>query len=363
MTTEELKKYIDNNVFKQGSASAKILAPLLNAITDKLNESNDGLVETSPILIEKEAVQTETNSTMYNVTNEQQEINSVIRIVNENNHNARIVVSDNKLTILFSIIEYANDSVTAITPAHDGYYYLHLSTENNSSYLNHYSFIEAISPVTEAEIEVYSKLFNATYDKQSNKFQVLVGSTLYKLSPADMLLADQEYDKVANTTNYTAMWANSKSKYIKCHEWFNGFSTDIDLHSTFYGCKETEAIDLNVDDELVVSNLTNAFANCESLQEVTGIIALPESGYSVFGAFNKCIKLHSIKLKNLGLDVSFMHSPQITAESIKYIIDNAKPNTAFTITLNPTVLEKYNSSQDWAYVRSSVEQNGKIKIA
>lgn len=362
MTIQEIKEYIDTKVNKQGSACSKTLGPLLNAIIDKVT-SNDNLVDIVPVHIEKEAIQTETNSTMYNVINEQHEINSIIDTVNENNHNARIVVYDNYLTILFSLIEYTKDSVTAITPAHDGYFYLHLSAEENSSYLNHYSFIEAISPVTEAEIEVYSKLFNATYDKQVNKFKVLVGNTLYNLSPADMLLADQEYDKVANTTNYTAMWANSKSKYIKCHEWFTGFSTDIDLHSAFYGCKETEAIDLNVDSELAVSNLTNAFANCENLQEITGIIALPETGYSVFGAFNKCIKLQSVKIKNLGLDISFLHSPQITAESIKYIVDNSKSNAAFTITLNTVTLEKYNSSQDWVAVKSAVDsKNGKIKI-
>ena len=72
--------------------------------------------------------------------------------------------------------------------------------------------------------------------------------------------------------------------------------------------------------------------------------------------------MHSVKIKNLGLDISFIHSPYISAESILYIVENAKANTAFTITLNSAALEKYNGSQDWVGVKSAVENNGKIKI-
>lgn len=133
------------------------------------------------------------------------------------------------------------------------------------------------------------------------------------------------------------------------------------MHSAFFGA-EAEAIDLNVDNELVVSNLTNAFANCSNLQEITGILTVPDTGYSVFGIFNKCIKRHSVKIKNLGLDIDLLHCPFISNESILYIVRNVKPNATFSIKLNPTALEKYNSSTDWTEVRSEVESNGKIKI-
>lgn len=362
MNLQQMHEYVEQEIQKQGSASSKILAPLFKSMLEHMGENGDGIIETSPITIENQASEVGNNFSIYKVNNEQTEINSVIGLVNSNHQRARIIAFDNKLTILFPFTEYTDESVTAIAPAHDGYYYLHLDSQLDGSYLTHYSFTEAIAPVTEGEIEVYKKLFNADYDKASNKFSVLVGSTIYNLSPADMIMADQEYDKVANTVNYMAMWANSKARYIKCHEWFSGFSTDIDLHSAFFGA-ETEAIDLNVDDELVVSNLTNAFANCSNLQEITGILKVPDTGYSVFGMFNKCIKLHSVKIKNLGLDISFIHSPYISAESILYIVENAKANAAFTITLNPTALEKYNGSQDWIGVKSAVENNGKIKIA
>lgn len=357
-----MRAYVEREIQKQGSASAKVLTPLFESILDNMSEGSDGLVETPAILITEEPTQTETSSTMYNVDNGQDEIDEVIDTVNREHQKAKISVRDNNLTILFPFVEYATDSVTAISPAHDGYYYLHLSKEEEGSYMMHYCFTNAIAPVTEGEVNVYNRLFGAEYDRVTNRFKVLVGSTIYSLEPADMILADQEYDKVANTTNYTAMWSNSKSKYIKCHEWFSGFSTDIDLHSAFFNCSYAEAIDLNVDEELVVSNLTNAFAGCSSLQEITGIISLPDTGYSVFGAFNRCAKLHSVKLKNLALDIDFSQSEQLSAESVGYLVDNAKSGAAFVVKLHPTVLEKYNGSSDWADVRSKVSNNGKIKI-
>lgn len=361
MNIDEMRIYVEKEILKQGSASAKALAPLFKSILDALSENPDGLVETPAILISEEPAQTETNSTMYNVNNEQNEIDEVIDIVNREHKRAKISVRDNNLTILFPFVEYAVDSVTAISPAHDGYYYLHLNIDGGS-YMMHYCFTNAVAPVTEGEISVYNKLFGAEYDRATNRFKVLVGSTVYNLTPADMILADQEYDKVANTVNYTAMWSNSKAKYIKCHDWFSGFSSDIDLHSAFFGCAEAEAIDLNVNEELVVANMTNAFAGCVKLQEITGIISLPDTGYSVFGAFSRCAKLHSVKIKNLSLDIDFSQSEQLSAESVGYIVDNAKSGAAFVVKLHPTVLEKYNGSSDWADVRSKVNTNGKIKI-
>ena len=54
---------------------------------------------------------------------------------------------------------------------------------------------------------------------------------------------------------------------------------------------------------------------------------------------------------------------QVSTESILYTVQNAKSDASFLITLETSVLEKYNSSADWAEVRSAVEANSKIVIA
>jgi len=366
----EMRKYVEQEIHKQCSASAKVLAPLFTAIIDKLSsgDTKDSTIPTVAITIGEPTKKGENlASNSYKVTNTQSDIDQVIDAANQNHELTHIAVLDNNLAIIFNFLEYSTTELTAMATVHDGEYYLHLSKDANGSYMNWTRTSVMVAPVTEAEIEVYKKLFGATYNYEENKFQLQIGTSLIDLTPADMLLADQEYDKVANTTNYTAMWANSKVKYIKCHDWFAGFATDIDMHSAFYG-SDAEIIDLNAsslnnEHELHVSNCTNMFAGCVNLQQVDGIIVLPDTGYSVLGLFAGCIKLISFKLKNLSQDLDLKSCKQISLESILYTVKNAKSNSAFLITLEESLLEKYNSSADWAEVRSAVEANGKIIIA
>lgn len=364
----EMRKYVEQEIHKQGSASAKVLAPLFTAIIDKLSsaDTGDNSITTVAVTI-GEPTKTGDNlaSNSYKVTNLQEDIDQIIDAANKNHDLTHIAVLDNNLVIVFNFLEYSINELTAIATIHDGEYYLHLSKETNGSYMNWTRTSAMVAPVTEAEIEVYKKLFDADYDYENNKFKLQIGTSIISLTPADMLLADQEYDKVANTTNYTAMWANSKAKYIKCHDWFQGFQSDIDMHSAFYG-SDAEIIDLNApneEHELHVSNCTNMFAGCIHLQQVDGIIVLPDSSYSVLNIFASCNKLITFKLKNLAQDLDLSQCNQVSPESILYLVQNAKSDIAFVVTLEKSVLEKYNASADWAEVRSVVEANGRIVIA
>lgn len=110
MNIGEMRAYVEREIQKQGSASAKVLAPLFEAMLDTMSEGSDGLVETPAILITEEPTQTETSSTMYNVESEQSEIDEVIDTVNREHQKVKISVRDNNLTILFPFVEYANDS-------------------------------------------------------------------------------------------------------------------------------------------------------------------------------------------------------------------------------------------------------------
>jgi len=368
MELTEMRNYVEQQIHKQGSASAKVLAPLFTAIIDKLSASSSPTgksISTTAVTI-GEPTKTGDNlaSNSYVVTNLQDDIDQIIDSANQNHDLTHVAVLDNNLAIIFNFLEYSTNELTAIATVHDGEYYLHLSKDANGSYMNWTRTSAMVAPVTEAEIEIYKKLFGADYDYENNKFKLQIGTSLINLTPADMLLADQEYDKVANTTNYTAMWANSKAKYIKCHDWFQGFQSDIDMHSAFYG-SDAEIIDLNApneEHELHVSNCTNMFAGCINLQQIDGIIVLPDTSYSVLGVFGSCNKLITFKLKNLAQDLDLSDCKQVSPESILYLVQNAKSNTTFVVTLETSVLEKYNSSADWAEVRSAVEANGKIVI-
>lgn len=369
MNATEMRTYVEQQIHKQGSASSKVLAPLFNAIIDKLStsESPEGRSVVIKAITIGEPTKTGDNlaSNSYRVTNLQDDIDAIIDAANENHDLTHIAVLDNSLVIIFNFFEYSPNELTAITTVNDGTYYLHLSKDDNGSYMNWTRNLQMVPPVTQAEIEVYKKLFGATYDYEANMFKLQIGTSIVSLTPADMLLADQEYDKVANTVNYTAMWANSKAKYIKCHDWFQGFQSDIDMHSAFYG-SDAEIIDLNAnseDGEMLVSNCTSMFAGCINLQQVVGIISLPDTSYSVMNIFASCNKLISFKIKNLSQDLDLSDCGQVSPESVLYAVKNAKASSGILITLEKSILEKYNQSADWTEVRSEVEKNIYINIA
>lgn len=79
-----MRKYVDLEIFKQGSASAKVLAPLFTAIIDKLASTSvdDGQVSTVAITI-GEPAKTGDNlpSNSYKVTNTQADIDQVIGVL------------------------------------------------------------------------------------------------------------------------------------------------------------------------------------------------------------------------------------------------------------------------------------------
>ena len=164
MDIVQMRKYVDLEIFKQGSASAKVLAPLFTAIIDKLASTSvdDGQVSTVAITI-GEPAKTGNNlpSNSYKVTNTQADINQVIDAANANHDLTHVAVLDNNLAIIFNFLEYSSTELTAMATVRDGEYYLHLSKDAGGSYLNWTRTSAMVAPVTQSEIEVYKKLFNA----------------------------------------------------------------------------------------------------------------------------------------------------------------------------------------------------------
>lgn len=133
----QMRKYVDLEIFKQGSASAKVLAPLFTAIIDKLASTSvdDGQVSTVAITIGEPAKTCDNlPSNSYKVTNTQADIDQVIDAANANHDLTHVAVLDNNLAIIF--LEYSSTELTAMATVRDGEYYLHLSKDADGSYLN-----------------------------------------------------------------------------------------------------------------------------------------------------------------------------------------------------------------------------------
>lgn len=362
MELHEMRNHVEQRIHRQGTAATKAIAPLFTAIIDKLAsmETEDRTTATIAVTIgEASSVGTNLTSNSFKVTNSQEEIDQIIDSANTNHDLSHVAVLDSNMAIIFNFLNYSENELIASAAVDGGEYHLYLHKDGDS-YLNWSKISSTISPVAEAEINAYKKLFGASYDFHENKFQVQLGTSLMNISPTDMLFTALEYNKVANLANYTAMWANSKARFIKCHDWY--FS-NVAMTSAFLEAA-TEVIDLNADSttgELKVGDCTKMFSGCSKLQQVVGIISLASSS-KLANAFDGCSKLISIKLKGLSQSIDLSSCIQISPESVLYMVQNAVAHSIIVIKLATSVLEKYNGSSDWTAVRSAVESNTNIII-
>lgn len=360
MTKDEMMKYAHEAVHKQGTQGAIILAPLLNAMIEKLFADPDTGV--SPIVVNIEDAGTKTGTiTKYEVTTEQTIINTYIEEVNNEKASARLFVQDGDVLITFPYLEITENTISGISSAPDGTYKIILSTTAGASYFEHNDEVKSIAAVTEAEIDGYREMFGAIYNPVSNKFGLQIGTVHLNLTPGQMMLTTEEYNKVSNDADYTAMWAYAIAEYICCPPWFEGFA-GFKLHSAFYKAEKTIFIDLNTV-ELPVVNLTSAFYGCSRLEQITGILKIA-SNVPLTDAFKGCAVLHTVKLSGLSSNIDLSDCAQLSVETIEHLIENSiQPGSGtITITVHPDVNNNINNNSSWGDVRALLQEKTYITI-
>lgn len=360
MTQQEMQKFITDNVLKQGNEGAINIAPLLSAMVDKMFADQETGV--APIVVAiAEAGTKDGTKTRYDVTTEQATINQYIDAVTEEKAKARLFIQDGDALIGFTYLEISETTITGQSIAPDGSYKLYLSKEAGTSYFEHDDEVKSIASVTEAEIAGYNEMFGATYDPVSNKFAVQIGTVSTQLTPGQMMLTTEEYNKASNDADYTAMWAYAIAEYICCPPWFEGFA-GFKLHSAFYKAEKTIFIDLNTV-ELPVATLANAFYGCSRLEQITGILKIG-SNVPVTDAFKGCAVLHTVKLSGLSSNIDLSDCAQLSVETIEHLIENSvQPGSGtITITVHPDVNNNINNNSGWADIRALLQEKTYIII-
>lgn len=90
---------------------------------------------------------------------------------------------------------------------------------------------------------------------------------------------------------------------------------------------------------LTLGRCTSLFYNCRSLIRVNGVIDVYNSG-SYTQMFFGCMKLESINVRRIKIDISFSDSPLISLESLQYLITNAANTSPITVTVHADVYAK-----------------------
>lgn len=118
-----------------------------------------------------------------------------------------------------------------------------------------------------------------------------------------------------------------------CSRAIGGYSA-IDMNQSFQLCSAIEIIDVT-GATIYVKSAIGAFQQCERLVRIYDILSLGNVSKSALqGIFANCSSLEFVRIKATKVDISFSDSPNLNKESVVYLIDNATPATAITITLH-----------------------------
>ena len=129
----------------------------------------------------------------------------------------------------------------------------------------------------------------------------------------------------------TCLRRNPRYNYSRV---IGGYSA-IDMNQSFQLCSTIEIIDVT-GAAIYVKSAIGAFQQCEKLVRIHDILNLGSASKSgLQGIFASCSLLENVRIKGIKVDISFSDSPNLNKESVVYIIQNAAPTAAMTITLHP----------------------------
>lgn len=97
--------------------------------------------------------------------------------------------------------------------------------------------------------------------------------------------------------------------------------------------------------------INRMFEECTRLREIRGIIDLSaaKSASENTAAFKKCFALEEVRLSKIMVGINFSDSPNLSRDSISYMITNAANTADITITVHPDVFAKLTdeSNPEW----------------
>lgn len=119
--------------------------------------------------------------------------------------------------------------------------------------------------------------------------------------------------------------------------------------------------------ESIISTLDSkyAFNGCSNLKTIYGRLQ-PANCTMMFGG---CEALERVKIEGLSESISFADSPNLSYESLRYMIDNCANDATFTITVHPDVYYKIYETEEWFDLENLIsgtirdEKNTYINIA
>ena len=145
-----------------------------------------------------------------------------------------------------------------------------------------------------------------------------------------------------DTTGVTSMSAMFQGCYSLVSVPLFDTSSVTSMSNMFYGCYSLVSVPLF--DTSSVTSMSNMFRSCYSLVSVP--LFDTSSVTSMSYMFQSCYSLAYINLNNLKISVAVSATPLLEKSSLLYMIENAAPTSAITITLSAYCYNKFSNDTD-----------------
>ena len=107
----------------------------------------------------------------------------------------------------------------------------------------------------------------------------------------------------------------------------------------FYRCASLTRVSLSFSGGLV-SDAQHMFSGCPNLEEVNGVVSLSD-GANVSNIISGCVNLREIRIKGISRDLVLFEPPNLSLESARYLINNARSVTGKTIYLPQKLVDAH----------------------
>ena len=190
----------------------------------------------------------------------------------------------------------------------------------------------------------------AVYNEKTGFYEL---NGLTDITEEQMKVIYVQTHHVTRQTSFEASLANTNSIRTNYPLKVIGGYRQIDTHAMFAGCVSLEVAALGIDVNRIIypSDTSYLFQNCKKLKKVIGIIRMDYASSSLKyeKMFYQCFALVSVSLRGVKHDISFSDSPNISINSLQFLITSASNASPITVTVHSDVYAKIQdeSQADW----------------
>lgn len=190
----------------------------------------------------------------------------------------------------------------------------------------------------------------AVYNEKTGFYEL---NGLTDITEEQMKVIYVQTHHVTRQTSFAASLANTNSIRTNYPLKVVGGYRQINTHAMFSGCVSLEVAALGIDVNKIIypSDTSYLFQNCKKLKKVIGIMRMDyaSSSEKYNNMFYQCFALVSVSLRGVKYDISFSNSPNISINSLQFLITSASNASPITVTVHSDVYAKIQdeSNADW----------------